>query len=205
MYLFFDTETGGLTPDYSLLTLSAIVADSQFNIVSIHDMDPGVYLRLKHANYVTHPRAMEVNRIDLREHDAEGFSVADARDIFLAFVKEAVSATGVRKLIPAGHNVPFDMRFLHAHLLPADEWENYFTHPALDTCAVARFFSSANLISCGCSLVALRRAFNIETGAAHNAENDNLASLKLARRFLQLMPKQLAQFQKGGSAPNGRT
>lgn len=197
MYLFFDTETGGLTPDYSLLTLSAIVTDKNFDIIRIHDMDPGVYMQLKHANYVTHPRAMEVNKIDLRDHDADGFSVDEARDIFLAFVKEAIATTGERKLIPAGHNVPFDMRFVQAYLLPLAEWENYFTHPALDTCAVARFLTAADVIKGGCSLGALRKTFNIETGRGHNAENDNLATVKLAKQFVRMVPRQMAQLTTG--------
>lgn len=197
MYLFFDTETGGLTPDHSLLTLSAIVTDRQFNIVTVHDMDPGVYMRLKYDRYVTHPRAMEVNKINLDEHDEHGFTVPEAREIFESFVKEGRAATGESKLIPAGHNVPFDTRFVQAYLMPEDQWSRYFTHPAFDTCAIARFFTAANLLSGGCGLPALREKFGIATGTAHNAENDNLATVLLAKKFLELMPKQMTRFTAG--------
>lgn len=197
MYLFFDTETGGLTPDHSLLTVSAIVTDRNFDIVTVHDMDPGVYIRLKYAQYVTHPRAMAVNQIDLRDHDENGFTVEEGREIFESFVKEGLAATGASKLIPAGHNVPFDMRFVHAYLLPEAQWSKYFTHPALDTCAIARFFTAANLLTGGCGLPALREKFGIATGVAHNAENDNLATVLLAKKFLNLMPTHMAQFTEG--------
>jgi DNA polymerase III epsilon subunit-like protein len=197
MYLFFDTETGGLTPDHSLLTVSAIVTDKNFDIVTVHDMDPGVYIRLKYSNYVTHPKAMEVNKIDLNDHDENGFTVAEASEIFESFVKEGRAALGGGKLIPAGHNVPFDMRFVQAYLMPESQWSKYFTHPPLDTCAVARFFTAANLLTGGCGLPALREKFGISTGVAHNAENDNLATVLLAKKFLELMPRQMARFTEG--------
>jgi DNA polymerase III epsilon subunit-like protein len=199
MYLFFDTETGGLTPDYSLLTVSAIITDRNFEIVTVHDMDPGVYMRLKYANYVTHPKAMEVNGLNLRDHDEHGFTVEEASEVFESFVKEGRAALGASKLIPAGHNVPFDMRFVQAYLMPDSQWSRYFTHPAFDTCAIARFLTAANLITGGCGLPALREKFSIYTGAAHNAENDNLATVTLAKKFLELMPKQMSRFTKGAS------
>lgn len=197
MYLFFDTETGGLTPDHSLLTLSAIVTDSNFNIVPVHEFEPGVYVRVKHNPYVTHKKAMEVNKIDLADNDANGFTVAETQEIFVSFVKEAIAVTGCRKLIPAGHNVPFDMRFLHAHVLPETHWGQYFTHPPLDTCAVARFLTATNVISGGCGLTHLRDVFGIETGTAHNAESDNLAAIALARKFVELVPHSIQKGRAG--------
>jgi DNA polymerase III epsilon subunit-like protein len=184
MYLFFDTETGGLTPEFSLLTLSAILTDRDFNIVCVHDFDPGLYLRVKHANYVTHPKAMEVNGIDLAEHDEYGFTVAEAREAFLAFVEESRNLSGHKKLIPAGHNVPFDVKFLQHYVMPEEQWRDAFTHPALDTCAAARLFTAANKISGGCGLDNLRRVFDINTGVAHNAEVDNLAAIALAKKLV---------------------
>lgn len=190
MYLFFDTETGGLTPDHSLLTLSAILTDANFNIIPTHGFDPGVYVRVKHTPYVTHPKAMEVNGIDLADNDANGFTVSETQEIFVSFVKEAIATSGCKKLIPAGHNVPFDMRFLHAHVLPENSWGQYFTHPPLDTCASARLMLSAKLIEGGCGLPHLRRLFNIQTGAEHNAESDNLAAIAVAKKFKELLARQ---------------
>jgi DNA polymerase III epsilon subunit-like protein len=197
MYFFFDTETGGLTPDYSLLTFSAIIADRNFNVVSVHGLDPGLYLRLRYPRYNTQPRAMAINRINLAEHDAHGFSVPEAREMLLAFVHEACVATGERRLIPAGHNVPFDIQFTQRYLLPQVEWGNHFAHPSLDTCAIARFFKACGLIDCDCRLGAVCEYFGIDIGNAHNAEADSLACLRLAKEFKARMPKQLEQFTSG--------
>jgi DNA polymerase III epsilon subunit-like protein len=191
MYLFFDTETGGLTPDHSLLTLSAIVTDDKFNIIPTLGFDPGVYVRVKYANYVVHPKAMEVNGIKLADNDANGFTVAETKEIFVSFIKEALATTGCRKLIPAGHNVPFDTRFVQAHLLPEKDWGLYFTHPAFDTCAIARLLTAANVISGGCGLPKLCTAFDIDPGTAHNAESDNLATIALAKKFTAIVPPSL--------------
>lgn len=188
MYVFFDTETGGLTPDYSLLTVSAIVADPNLNIVTVHDLHPGLYLRLKHDNYVTHERALKVNKINVADHDRIGFTVADASEALQVFLREAKLLLGVKRFIAAGHNVAFDIRFLQAYLLPEKKWEDFFLPPPLDTCATARFFNTANRLTVGCGLEKLRTFFGINTGTAHNAESDNLASLELARRFVGLLP-----------------
>lgn len=188
MYAFFDTETGGLTPDYSLLTVSAIVVDPQLQIVPVYDFHPGLYLRLKHTPYKTQERALQVNNIDLAEHDQFGFTVAEASEALEAFLREAKTKLGVQRFIPAGHNVAFDIRFLQAHVLPEKKWNSLFMNPPLCTCATARFFNTANRLTVGCGLEKLRNHFGIDTGVAHNAESDNLASIELARRFVGLLP-----------------
>lgn len=189
MYLFFDTETGGLTPDHSLLTLSAILTDREFNIIPAHGFDPGVYVYVKSTNYVTHPKAMEVNNIDLADNDRHGFTVAETQEILRSFIKEACALTGRQRLIPAGHNIPFDMRFLQAHVLPRKEWDTYFVHPPLDTCDVARKLTTQRLISGGCGLPHLCKWFEIDPGIAHTAESDNLATIQVAKRFAALSPR----------------
>jgi DNA polymerase III epsilon subunit-like protein len=188
MYVFFDTETGGLAPNYSLLTVSAIVVDPQLQIVPVLDFQPGMYLRLKYDNYVTNDRAMQVNKIDLSVHDQLGLTVAEASEALDAFLREAKKLLGVQRFIAAGHNVAFDTRFLQAYLLPEKRWDSFFKNPPLCTCATARFFNTANRLTVGCGLEKLCTHFGIDTGAAHNAENDNLASIELARRFVSLLP-----------------
>lgn len=192
MYMFFDTETGGLTPNYSLLTLSAIAVDAQFNIVPVCGYESGMYVHVKYANYVVHPKAMEVNGIDLTENDRIGFTVPETKELLLAFVAEAKKILGEQKLVPAGHNFPFDMRFLQEYFLPDDEWRQHFTHPALDTCASARLLTAARLIGGGCGLPHLRRLLNIETGKDHNAQSDNLAAIAVAKKFTELVARQRA-------------
>lgn len=186
MYLFFDTETGGLTTDYSLLTVSAIVTDPQFKIICVHDLKPGLYLRIKYPEYKTSVRALAINKINLDDHDAFGFSVAESSEAFEAFLSEAKRAAGVRRFIPAGHNVRFDIDFLQSYLMPPNKWGKYFSVPPFDTCAIAKLFNSAGRIKVGCGLEKLCVHFKIPLNAAHHAEDDNVATIHLAKKFVNM-------------------
>jgi DNA polymerase III alpha subunit (gram-positive type) len=108
------------------------------------------------------------------------------------YVKQATQVTGKKRLVPAGHNVPFDVQFLRAYLLDDIEWDQYFTYPAFDTAAIARFLNAAGLVSGGYSLTALRDKLipHVNAGAMHNAEVDNLVAIELAKKFLNMVPKQ---------------
>jgi DNA polymerase III alpha subunit (gram-positive type) len=184
MYIFFDTETGGLNPDYSLLTVSAIAVDPNFDIVHVQDLKPGLYLRIKHEVYNTSVQALAINKINLADHDAIGFSVSESSEALEAFLAEAKKKLGVRRFIPAGHNVPFDISFLQHYLLPEKRWRAHFSIPPFDTCAIAKLFNSAGKINVGCGLEKLAAHFNFDMGRAHNAENDNLAAIHVAKKFV---------------------
>lgn len=180
MYVFIDTETGGLTPDYSLLTLAAAVTDEDFNIRDI------VCFGIHGPTYCVTKEAMEVNQINLVDHAKSALSSTAAAARLREFLINGAALTGRKKLIPAGHNVAFDLRFIHAQLIDEVSWNEYCTYPALDTVAIARFFVAAKRITGSCSLPAMRKLFQIETGSAHNAESDMLASIELAKKFVQM-------------------
>lgn len=195
MYLFIDTETGGFkAAEHSLLTLSAIVTDSAFNIVPVPtgsdnpDDIPGcLHLRIKGAEYSVTPQAMAINKIDLVKHAETAVYTDVARQQFVNFITAGLRMTKQRKFIPAGHNVQFDMRFIWHQLMGEEAWNLYCTHPQFDTAAIARYLNSAGKISGGCSLPVLRERFQIHTGAAHDAEVDNLATIELAKKFMELL------------------
>jgi DNA polymerase III epsilon subunit-like protein len=180
MFVFIDTETGGLTPDYSLLTVAAAITDEQFNVLS------KTCFGVKPEVYVVSPDAMRVNRINLADHAASSMSPATAAAELEQFLRQGVANTGNKKLIPVGHNVGFDLDFVWRHLMSESTWRNYCTYPALDTASVARFYAISNTIPNFCSLVALRQLFKIETGDAHNAMSDVLATVALAKKFVAI-------------------
>lgn len=178
MFVFIDTETGGLTPDYSLLTVAAAVTDKDFNVVStlcfgLHPV----------TSYVTHPEAIRVNQIDLAKHAETAIYADTARAQLRSFLVDGAASTSVRRLIPAGHNVPFDLSFIWAHLIPESDWKAICGYPVYDTAVIARYLATANMIPNSCNLVALRKLFQIETGTAHNAANDVTATIEVAKHF----------------------
>lgn len=180
MYLFFDCETGGLTADYSLLTLAAVVADKDFNPMRGGNNADTLSLEIRHPTYVVSPEALTVNKIDLIHHSACGLKLEQAQEKFESFLAQAKQMCG-DKLIPAGHNLPFDLKFVWAQLMPEEKWRQYCHYHFVDTMVVARFFKAVGVIDGGCSLVDLRDLFHVNTGTAHNAMADTQATLAIAR------------------------
>ena len=182
MYLFIDTETGGLDPSYSLLTVAAAVTDKNFEVLGT------ICFGIKPETYVVSPEAIGVNKIDLVQHAKSSLSPAKANADFAEFLAQHFSGlTANQKLIPAGHNVAFDLNFVWDQLMSEKEWKQYCTYPVLDTAVLARFFASAGVIPGFYNLVALRQLFVIETGEAHNAMSDVLAAIELAKKFYAIL------------------
>lgn len=192
MYLFIDTETGGLTPQHSLLSVSCIGVDKDFNIISVPTVAPGLYLRIKHEEYALTAGALSVNKIDLLQHHAAGLTLQEARSALRTFIADVMLRCGNKRLVPAGHNVGFDVQFIRANLLTDTEWDNYFTYPVLDTAAIARFLNAAGQHDGGYSLQRLRDKFvpHVQSaGAMHHAEIDNLVTIELAKKFASFVQK----------------
>jgi DNA polymerase III alpha subunit (gram-positive type) len=188
MYLFIDTETGGLTPRHSLLTVSCIGVDEKFNIIPAANGEHGLYLKLKHEEYALTAGALSVNKIDVAQHHATAMTVQDAKHSLLRFIDEILRKSGKKRLVPAGHNVGFDVQFIRANLLTDSEWDNSFTYPAFDTAAIARFLNAAGQHEGGYSLGRLRDKYIPHMGGnLHNAETDNLTTIELAKKFVSLL------------------
>lgn len=187
MYLFVDTETGGLTPQHSLLTVSGICVDANFDIIPRDNGEHGIYLKIKHEEYALTAGALSVNKINIAEHDATAIPINDARDQLRAYIAAMARKSGKQRLIPAGHNVAFDINFLRSYLINDRDWDLYFTYPAFDTAAVARFLNAAGTHPGGYSLARLRELYVPHaSGQLHNAETDNLITIELAKKFVAL-------------------
>jgi DNA polymerase III alpha subunit (gram-positive type) len=180
MFLFIDTETGGLTTDYSLLTVAAAIADDNFNIID------KICFGVKPPVYIIDPESIRVNKINLVEHAVSSMSQEMAAKELTLFLQKGVLLNDNRRLIPVGHNVAFDLQFIWHNLISQQTWNTYCAYPAFDTAAVARFYTISNTIPNFCGLVALRQLFKIETGDAHNAMADVLATIELAKKFVAI-------------------
>lgn len=190
MYLFVDTETGGLTPQHSLLTVSAICVDANFDIIPRENGEHGIYLKIKHEEYALTAGALSVNKINIAEHDATATPLQDASHNLCAYIEAMRRKSGKPRLIPAGHNVAFDVNFLRSYLINDKEWDEYFTYPAFDTAAIARFLNAAGKHPGGYSLGRLRELYVPHMGGQlHNAETDNLTTIELAKKFIGLTQK----------------
>jgi DNA polymerase III epsilon subunit-like protein len=104
MFLAFDVETGGFDPQqHSLLTIGLVAADLE----KIHGE---LELKVKHKKYNVQPRAMEVNGIDLVEHDKEALTPKQVLSSIHAFLDEHFPR--LKRIETLAHNISFDRGFL---------------------------------------------------------------------------------------------
>lgn len=179
-YLFLDTETGGLGPDTSLLTVGLLVCDSRFNILdSLHQElmpDDGIY-------HVT-GGGLSVNKINLVEHSKVAKKYKEWKTpLFLWLQKH--SKDGADKLVPVGKQVDGDIRKIHENLLTKNTWEQCVSHRSYDVSSVFWFLKSLGFlkeIENG-GLGELCEYFGVEHANQHNA----LADCYLTREVLCAM------------------
>jgi len=170
--LFIDTETGGLdAKKHSLLTIAlAVYEDGKV----IADQDHIV----KHEDYIITPKALEVNNINLIEHDNIAI---DSKVIVQEIIKFMDDNFGNTKPVIAGHNIEFDNGFLVKLFDDENEtWSNHASHRKLDTCSLINYLIITGKIDLkSASLEASINYFRIKTEARHTAKDDVRATIKL--------------------------
>lgn len=183
-YIALDCETGGVANNTSLLTAYLAVLDEQLNIVE------DLYLNCKPSDgvYVVTGKAMEINGIDLKEHDKAALAYKECGGILYTFLKNNYKDS---KLIPLGHGVKFDCLRMITHLVSQGTWDNFVSYRVLDTATIALFLIDMRLlpIDLSCSLDSLVKHFKIgEQGKNnHNAKKDTFFSIEVYKKFKSIM------------------
>lgn len=142
-YIALDCESGGVTTDFTLLTVAFVALDEQLN-----ELD-SLHLKLKPVDGVYKVAAKKgngiaINGIDLVKHDAEAVTLKDGYNQLKHFL-DYHNPNGDIKLIPIGHNVKFDVDFLKAHLLnDSGLWTQYVSYRVLDTATIAQWLKLAD-------------------------------------------------------------
>jgi DNA polymerase III alpha subunit (gram-positive type) len=190
-YFLFDCETGGTNPKTSLLTLFGLMLDHNLEILDSIDLK----IRPDNGLYVVGASGMDVNKINIPEHDKVAINKSMAAKQFYDFcLKHTIGGHKDNRLIPTGHNLAFDIRFIKKNLLAAnnldgDHWKVFFSYRQLDTATLAQGLILAKKLpeDLECSLGSLARYFNLDYSGAHNAQFDVELSLKVLKLLLELM------------------
>ena len=175
----FDCETGGLNPDRnSLLTIYMAILDENLN--KIDELD----LKLKPDNgeYVCDQEALNVNKIDLQQHDKEAISYSEGvKKIELFLKKYSPKKRGIR---PAGHNIAFDIEFVKRQLKIGSLWEDKCHYRVLDTTPITTFMQDLGVWpdKLG-SLSSLVEFFDIPMLNAHTAKDDVLMWIDVYKKM----------------------
>lgn len=181
MYIAFDVETSGLDVNINnLLTACFIVLDSGLKEVN------RLNISVKHEYYNLCPKAMEINKIDIRTHHKISTDLLTTRSNLINFLRKNKATF---YLIPIGHNVAFDISFVKKLL--GTEYHKYFSYNTVDTLGIANFLKLCGKIpqNQAVSLSSLVSYYGLETGTEHfhSAEYDTEMTVKLLKKFKELM------------------
>lgn len=186
--LVVDTETSGLLPGvHSLLSIGLVVWNGQ--IEESEEI-------LVQCNGEIDPRAMEINRINLEEHEKVALPYFEAKTKFLGFLRKNFNDT--EKITIAGHNVNFDVSFLKVWFdcIGSDnKFSDIFNHRVLDTNSIGHFLYLANVMEKDSvkSLDALLKEFDvkIDEDKRHTALGDALGTAMLLSEMVGWMDTRL--------------
>lgn len=188
-YLVFDTESGGIGTDYSLLTcyfgLFQLTERKTFQFIDEFELavkpDNGVYC--------ISPEGMSINQIDLNQHDKIAIGYKSAGTKLFMKLKEWYVKSG-NKLIPVGHVINGDINIIAHFLLSHNSWEAHVSYRTLDTMIIAKFLQMQGKIPADQSLalMALKNYFNIADipGQPHEAKYDSFITINVLQKLLQL-------------------
>jgi DNA polymerase III alpha subunit (gram-positive type) len=181
-YIAFDCETTGVNDNSNLLTVSFIILDENLTEKDILNLS----LRQNNGYYV-YPKALEINKIDIIKHHSTSLDLIDARIKLLEFLTKNKERFN---LIPIGHNIQFDIKFIkQSGLLSEYEYNSYISCNPLDTLSIAQFLKlsgklhekqSLSLVNL-CSSYKLKR--HEDEKLEHSAEYDIKMTIKLLKFF----------------------
>ena len=183
MYIALDVETGGIGSDKSLLTAFLAVLDKNFNIIDQLDLkvkpDDGIYK-------VT-AEALGINGINLVKHEAEAIPESKVGTLLYNFLQQH-NPNGKSKLIPVGHNVGFDIKFLQSKVISAGNWDKFVSYRLLDTGVIAQYMKVKGRIpeSVSGSLGSLAKFFDVPKQVAHTADGDVRMTIDVLKGLLEL-------------------
>jgi len=183
-YIAFDVESGGTTTDTSLLTAYFQVLDHELNAMD----ECNIIAKPNDGKYVITAQGMDVNKINIIEHDKIATSYSQCGQTLRSFLQKN-SNSGKIKLISIGKNIEFDINFVTAHLLNRANWNYFVSYRSLEVTSLAMAAQISNKLPAGLSLSlgSLAAHFKIIVpGSAHEAKYDTLITVEVLKKLMAL-------------------
>jgi DNA polymerase III epsilon subunit-like protein len=177
-----DTKYIGIAENCNLLTVSFLILNS--NLQEVDSLN----LALKQNNgYHIYPESLEVNKINIKQLD-----LIDARRKLLHFLQKNKSQYN---LIPIGHNIQFDIKFIKSNgLLTEEEYTRFISYNTIDTIVIAQSLKLTGQLhpKQSLSLVNLCNSCNLKINESleHSSEYNIKMTIKLLQYFQQLLEKE---------------
>lgn len=187
LYVALDNETGGLADSVSLLSTYLEVFDDKLNTVDSLEL----YTKPNDGVYLVEAGGLEINKINLVEHDKTAITYSDAGQKLFNFLKKN-SQDGKIKLIPLGKNVQFDIGGLQKHLLQKKNMDKFVSYRQLDITAIALGLQIKGKLpkDLSLSLSSLAEYFQVHkliSGAAHEAKYDTKMTVLVFKQLLEML------------------
>jgi DNA polymerase III alpha subunit (gram-positive type) len=184
MYVAFDTESGGLLEEHSLLSAHFSVLDKDLNEIASLDLKT----KPDNGNYILTAGGLEVNKINLVEHDKVAVTCKEAATLIWKFLNFH-SFGGQIKLIPVGHNVAHDIKLINAQTIGRKAWEAFVRYHVLDTATLALACQVIGKLPAdmSISLGVLAKHFNAPEFEAHTAKGDTQATVFVAKNLISIL------------------
>jgi hypothetical protein len=182
-FIGLDCETGGLTQESSLLTVFFGIYDE--NLVLVDELY--LYVKPDDGVYRVTAKALEINRINLVEHDRIAIPYKEAKTVLYQFLQRSYQDT---LLIPVGHGVTGDIDWVHRHISNKGSWEGFVSYRKLDTSNVVQFLRAAGIFpdDVSGSMESLVKYFGLPSiGDLHDAKVDTLQTVSVLKRLLALI------------------
>lgn len=187
--LFIDTETGGISLDCSILTVTLTAL--RFGDTKIFPVDK-LDLKVKPNDgiYRIQPGALKVNGIDLVEHDTTAITYKDASERITQFLIKLNTGESRRPTL-CGQHVIFDLdHLLNSGVVDRDLWRKKVDPRYIDILCLAKFAMLSGDIPEGQSLklIDLVHFFNIPVDASrlHTSDYDNELAAQVLFAFKKM-------------------
>lgn len=197
-FLGFDSETGGLLPQKAdLLTFYGAILDENYSVVEEID------LKLKPDGGrlpIAEAQALNVNGIDLKAHleNPATITYTEGHDLLVKMLKKYLKKSGrFSNIRPFGFNVPFDIRYTQAYLLPVEEWESILHYQFVDVMQNVNFLKDSGWFPSDLgNLSTVVDYLGLPKRSAHNAKEDTLMTVDVHKKILEIMRSK----KEGGQA-----
>ena len=182
LYLPFDTETGGITSESSLLSTHLAVCDSSWNIIDELEL----FTKPNDGQYNVTAEALSINKINLIFHDLVAKTYSEAGQVLRDFLFKH-SGNGRVKLVPMGKNVGFDVIKVTDNLLGKKTWNQYVSYRLYDLTGLVMYLKRKGKLAPDApdSLSGIAKYFGIDA-EWHTARGDCLVSIEVVKKLESL-------------------
>lgn len=179
-YIAFDCETSGVSETSNLLTISFLILDKDL----IQKDSLNISLK-QTSGYNIYPEALQINRIDIIKHHQSSSDLQTSRKILLDFLNKN---KGSYNLIPIGHNIAFDIRFIKSSGLLTDrEYSNFISCNPVDTLIVAQFLKTCGKLNQKQSLSLINLCNHFKLDSYKNSEHTSEYDIKMTIKLLHCL------------------